>query len=889
MTVSTEISSNEYIGNGVTTDFDYKFRIFKANQLSVITSDSDGDNVVTLRLGTDYTVTGANKSAGGKVILTKPLANGHKISIARDIPITQETSFRNQSKFFAETHEDAFDYLTMIVQRIWGSLGSLYLKRPNILSNWFDAKGYRIANLGKPKRDSDAVDLGTLKDEISGVNSTILKKEKRSLRVDDMDISAFPKASERRNKQIGFDNEGNSVLLDPIDTGAFGYILADSFEKGATLTGRFQALFWEEKKEYFRWDGPLDKVVPPNSTPQSTGGIKSTDNPDGLWVSVGDASLRGELQKRFKKILFASDFGAIDGANNTLAFQKLALACNAEKSHFKVIFDVSNSEIFDERVNPTPNENTRYYQSIGDIFSLKDCSDFILDFTGCEMVTKRGLHYGSFHPLTGDKYDAVSNFTNTAYAAELGVVLSLDNCKNYTCLNFNANGNNGHLIVGGKWGDTGIQLKHIGIREFNCSNAIWQNRTCSYFGLDGTYIGGNSSVDYGGITVINEVCEYNGRQGFSFTGGRGIVFINPRWCYTGMGAIYSSPGAGIDIEPNAGFMAKSLKIINPCIVGNRGAGVLALGGDEQTTNIIISGGEIVSQTAAFYVSTPSVRMNIHDTDIHGAIRIATAKLTFRDCFISTLMKYNIQPSGTVMENIGQDAKFVNCKILTTYLDALYITNGFFDSCDIEFAVDAPSKRSRASVIGGKAILKDTKIHSTYTNPPEGLDSVGERTYIETLGHNAWKTYIGTTSLSGVGLAFGGRSGNTNIDLGSVNKGGIYLYDLGEKVEISSNPQDETFITDIPLGVGTFIITVHSFSSKANLSFCICQLSYKSGEPSNHGTMILNKVTYGSSVTSSSIVIVDGQDVLRLVSTLDLSGVCTVSRLATSNRPERHSL
>ncbi|WP_140179448.1 hypothetical protein [Providencia stuartii] len=215
MTVSTEISSNEYTGNGVTTDFDYKFRIFKANQLSVITSDADGDNVVTLRLGTDYTVTGANKSAGGKIILTRPLANGHKISIARDIPITQETSFRNQSKFFAETHEDAFDYLTMILQRIWGSLGSLYLKRPNILANWFDAKGYRIANLGKPKRDSDAVDLGTLKDEISGVNSTILKREKRLFRVDDMDIEVLPKANERAGNVLTFDKNGRPIVVAP--------------------------------------------------------------------------------------------------------------------------------------------------------------------------------------------------------------------------------------------------------------------------------------------------------------------------------------------------------------------------------------------------------------------------------------------------------------------------------------------------------------------------------------------------------------------------------------------------------------------------------------------------------------------------------------------------
>lgn len=281
MTVSTEISSNEYTGNGVTTDFDYKFRIFKENQLSVITSDADGDNVLTLRLGTDYTVTGANKSAGGKVILNKPLANGHKISIARDIPITQETSFRNQSKFFAETHENAFDYLTMILQSIWGSLGSLYLKRPNILANWFDAKGYRIANLGKPKRDSDAVDLGTLKDEISGVNSTILKKEKRTLRVDDMDIPEFPSARYRRNKQVGFDELGKPILLDPAETGSLGYIILGTFEKGATLTSRYQALFWERENKSFRWDGSLPKVVPADSTPQLTGGIG-----EGAWVPV---------------------------------------------------------------------------------------------------------------------------------------------------------------------------------------------------------------------------------------------------------------------------------------------------------------------------------------------------------------------------------------------------------------------------------------------------------------------------------------------------------------------------------------------------------------------------------------------------------------------------
>lgn len=208
MTVATEISANEYTGNGVTTDFDYKFRVFKESHLNVTVSNSTGDDLITLRLGTDYSVTGVKKSSGGKVILTRPLANGSKIAIVRELPITQETSFRNQSKFFAETHEDAFDYLTMLLQRMFSSLNSLYLKRPSFLANWFDAKGYRIANLGKPKHDRDAVNLGSM-------NEAITAKDKRSLRVADMDIQALPKASERADKVLTFDKDGVPQVIAP--------------------------------------------------------------------------------------------------------------------------------------------------------------------------------------------------------------------------------------------------------------------------------------------------------------------------------------------------------------------------------------------------------------------------------------------------------------------------------------------------------------------------------------------------------------------------------------------------------------------------------------------------------------------------------------------------
>ncbi|MBO1929940.1 hypothetical protein J4731_23660 [Providencia rettgeri] len=53
------------------------------------------------------------------------------------------------------------------------------------------------------------------------------------MRVDDMDIAALPNARTRRNKQVGFNGAGEPILLDPAETGALGYIISGTFEKGA--------------------------------------------------------------------------------------------------------------------------------------------------------------------------------------------------------------------------------------------------------------------------------------------------------------------------------------------------------------------------------------------------------------------------------------------------------------------------------------------------------------------------------------------------------------------------------------------------------------------------------------------------------------------------------
>lgn len=154
MTVSTEVDHNEYVGNGVTTSFPYTFRIFQKSDLVVQVVDLNED-ITELIMDTDYTVTGAGGYSGGSVILTSPLAVDYQIAISRELPVTQETDLRNQGKFFAEVHENAFDKLTMLLQQVRSWL-RLALRKPSFAANYYDALNNYIRNLRDPVRDQDA-------------------------------------------------------------------------------------------------------------------------------------------------------------------------------------------------------------------------------------------------------------------------------------------------------------------------------------------------------------------------------------------------------------------------------------------------------------------------------------------------------------------------------------------------------------------------------------------------------------------------------------------------------------------------------------------------------------------------------------------------------------
>ncbi len=223
MTVSTQVSRNEYTGNGATTQYDFTFRILDKSHLLVQTLDTS-ESIVTLILGTDYTVTGVNRYNGGKVVLTSALPAGYKISIERSTPVTQESSIRNQGGFFPEIHEDALDKLTMLVQQAYGWWSGLSLRKPSWLANYYDALNNRIRNLRDPSQAQDAATKNYVDWQIVDntnawkAGDAILDQKidnnfSRTLRVPESNVDLVPSAVARKNSIFGWNNDGNPVPI----------------------------------------------------------------------------------------------------------------------------------------------------------------------------------------------------------------------------------------------------------------------------------------------------------------------------------------------------------------------------------------------------------------------------------------------------------------------------------------------------------------------------------------------------------------------------------------------------------------------------------------------------------------------------------------------------
>jgi hypothetical protein len=157
VTVPTLNSAAEFVTNGVTTNFPFFFKFLVNEDLVVTYVNPQGVSSV-LTFGTQYTVNGAGSEVGGSIVTTSALAGPGQLVVTREMDAYQLTSLRNQGKFLAETHEDVFDRLTMLIQQGF-SIFKRALTRP-LGRDYFYAEDRRIASVKDPEQLQDAATLG---------------------------------------------------------------------------------------------------------------------------------------------------------------------------------------------------------------------------------------------------------------------------------------------------------------------------------------------------------------------------------------------------------------------------------------------------------------------------------------------------------------------------------------------------------------------------------------------------------------------------------------------------------------------------------------------------------------------------------------------------------
>ncbi len=123
MTVSASeaLANGPYAGNGVTTVFDYDFKIYAQSELIVTRKNADL-TFTTLALSVDYSVTGVGVAGGGTIVLVSAtlLPVGTSLTIEPNITPSQDRAFSAQSSISLAEIEASLDKVTSLTRQLLG-------------------------------------------------------------------------------------------------------------------------------------------------------------------------------------------------------------------------------------------------------------------------------------------------------------------------------------------------------------------------------------------------------------------------------------------------------------------------------------------------------------------------------------------------------------------------------------------------------------------------------------------------------------------------------------------------------------------------------------------------------------------------------------------------
>jgi len=327
--------------------------------------------------------------------------------------------------------------------------------------------------------------------------------------------------------------------------------------------------------------------------------------------------------------------------------------------------------------------------TVPDLLALRGCRN--LSIVGADSATTEiryadGLYYGTFDPATHLPYEGpTAFFTANGWALHGGTSILLQGCDNVEVSNLRLNGNSEHLVVGGHWGDTGIQLPFDGIFVSDSRRIRLRQLAVHHFGRDGIQVLNHlaKSVDeqaQESILLENSRFDYNGRQGLSITGVNGLRAVNCSFSHTGRVVIpalgrplYSNPGAGIDIEPEGGYAA-NVRLERCRLVDNAGQALVSdrYGSGPPTTKNIVLHDCLLWGTTNWSAWVRQTDFLFENCRIYGAFVTGCALADYATRFVGCTFEdrpYHGQPAyGQHLVYSNQEARamrFTNCRFVGT--------------------------------------------------------------------------------------------------------------------------------------------------------------------------------------------------------------------------------
>lgn len=396
-------------------------------------------------------------------------------------------------------------------------------------------------------------------------------------------------------------------------------------------------------------------------------------------------------------VINAKTFGFLpsaDAVKNTKALQQISAAINGRSGGVRLIIDKGLYKVGRER---RADSAGRGYAFRGEtLLKIAGCKNpVVIEGNGATITFAEGLHFGSFVRTTGIAFNAApGGFYNSDYLAYPQCMIELTGNVSVTLRKLTLNGNLQNFNIGGYWGDTGIQLPADGIIGFDNGELIVEGVTSKYFPRDGIQVANKTPDEKAEIKKVflrNSTFDGNGRQGLSWVGGNHLYAINCRFVNTGKtvnkgrkAAVYSAPGAGVDMEAELGLIRNGT--FKNCIVDNNtGAGFLSVG---NVCSIVYEGGKIIGATNwSIYGTGPGAVFN--NVTIVGSpvnLRIGTgpsdsSNARFNNCLIT--LDSTLSPTGKVYGNYVMDFGGG--------------AGGFFTACIID-------SKNRGTVYGGSGCV-----------------------------------------------------------------------------------------------------------------------------------------------------------------------------------------